>query len=76
VPDERAALIRLRVERSPALRRRLAEDNWHMLRWNSVRRLHAGKRASLAALAPLLGLDPEVGRGEDQMAMFTPEPMP
>ena len=38
--------------------RRLAEDNWHILKWSSVRRLHATKRASLAALAPLLGLDP------------------
>ncbi len=76
VPDERVALIRLRLERSPFLRRRLAEDNWHFLRWSSVRRLHASKRASLAALAPLLGLDPEVGRGEDQMAMFAPNPNP
>jgi hypothetical protein len=76
VPDERVALIRLRLERSPVLRQRLAEDNWHFLRWSSVRRLHASKRASLAALAPLLGLDPEVGRGEDQMAMFAPNQNP
>ena len=36
-----------------------------------MRRLHASKRASLASLGPLLGLDPEVERGEDQMAMFS-----
>jgi hypothetical protein len=70
VPDERAPLVRLRLARSPVLRARLEEDNWHILRWGSVRRLHASKRASLAALGPLLGLDPEVERGEDQMAMF------
>ena len=70
VPDERVALMRLRLERSPVLRQRLADDNWHILRWSSVRQLHASKRASLAALAPLLGLDPEISRGEDQMAMF------
>ena len=54
--------------RSPVLRRRLEEDNWHFLRWSNVRRLHASKRASLAALGPLLGLDPDVERGDDQMA--------
>ena len=39
-------------------------------RWSNVRRLHASKRASLADLAPLLGLDPQVERGEDQLALF------
>ena len=41
VPDERVALIRLRLDRSPVLRRRLEEDNWHFLRWSNVRRLQA-----------------------------------
>ena len=70
VADERIPLLRLRLARSPILRARLEEDNWHILRWSNVRRLHASKRASLAALGPLLGLDPEVERGDDQMAMF------
>jgi len=70
VPDERAALVRLRLERSPVLRARLEEDNWHMLMWSNVRRLHAAREASLAALGPLLGLDPVVERGSDQMALF------
>jgi hypothetical protein len=71
VADERAPLLRLRLARSPILRARLEEDNWHILRWSNVRRLQAAKRASLAALSPLLGLDPEVERGDDQMAMFS-----
>ncbi len=70
VPDERARLVRLRLERSPVLRARLEEDNWHILKWSNVRRLHATKRASLSALGPLLGLDPPVERGDDQMGMF------
>ena len=70
VADERVPLLRLRLARSPLLRARLAADNWHILRWSNVRRLHASKRASLAALGPLLGIDPEVERGDDQMAMF------
>ena len=70
VPDERSPLLRLRLQRSPVLRDRLAEDNWHILKWSNVRRLHAGGRADLSALSPLLGLDPEVERGEDQIPMF------
>jgi len=70
VPDERTPLLRLRLERSPVLRRRLEADNWHILKWSNVRRLHAGTRADLSALSPLLGLDPDVERGEDQMGMF------
>jgi hypothetical protein len=70
LPDERVPLARLRLERSPVLRARLEEDNWHILRWSSVRRLHAARRVSLASLGPLVGLDPEAEPGEDQMALF------
>ncbi len=70
VPDERTDLLRLRLGRSPVLRARMATDNWHILKWSHVRRLQASPRADLAVLSPLLGLDPEVERGEDQMPMF------
>jgi hypothetical protein len=70
VPDERTPLLRARLERSPLLRARMDRDNWHILKWSHVRRLHAGPRADLAALSPLLGLDPEIERGEAQMGMF------
>ena len=70
VPDERTDLLRLRLERSPVLRGRMAADNWHILKWSHVRRLQASPRADLAVLSPLLGLDPDVERGEDQMPMF------
>ena len=49
---------------------RLETDNWHILKWSNVRRLQASPRADLSVLSPLLGLDPEVERGEDQMGMF------
>jgi hypothetical protein len=71
VADERVPLVRLRLARSPVLRAHIDADNWHILKWSNVRRLHASKRVSLAALGPLLGLDPDVERGEDQMAMFS-----
>lgn len=70
LPDERTPLVRQRLGRSPVLRARLEADNWHILKWSNVRRLHASPRADLTALAPLLGLDPEIERDEDQMAMF------
>jgi hypothetical protein len=63
-------LLRWRLTRSPILRQRLEQDNWHILKWSNVRRLHASARASLAVLGPLLGLDPAVERAEDQIAMF------
>ncbi len=62
--------MRLRLARSPVLRERMSEDNWHILKWSSVRRLHASSRAELAALGPLLGLDPDVERAADQMPLF------
>jgi hypothetical protein len=70
IPDERAELVRLKLSRSPVLRRVVAEDNWHILKWSNVRRLHAAEEASLDALGPMLGLDPEVEREPEQMQMF------
>jgi hypothetical protein len=70
IADERVPLARLRLARSPVLRQRLEQDNWHVLRWSNVRRLHASPHASLAAMGPLLGLDPQAEQGDDQMAMF------
>ncbi len=70
VPDERTPLLRLRLADSPVLARQLERDNWHILKWSHVRRLETAERASLSLLAPLLGLDPQIERGEDQMAMF------
>ena len=45
-------------------------DNWHILKWSHVRRLAGSPRADLSVLSPLLGLDPDIERGEDQMPMF------
>jgi hypothetical protein len=70
VPDERTELLRLRLQRSPVLRHRMATDNWHILKWSHVRRLSGSPRADLSVLSPLLGLDPDVERGEDQMPLF------
>ncbi len=70
VADERVPLLRLRLARSPILQARLQADNWHILRWSNVHKLHAHPRVSLATLGPLVGLDPDAVRGDDQLAMF------
>ena len=70
IPDERAELVRLKLDRSPLLRRALDNDNWHILKWSNVRRLHALEEASLEAMGPMLGLDPEVEKQPEQMQMF------
>jgi hypothetical protein len=70
VPDERIELCRLKLARSPLLRAAMREDNWHILKWDHVRRLHAQEEASLEQLAPLLGLDPEADHQAEQLALF------
>ena len=70
LPDERIELLRHKLSRSALLRRALEEGNWHVLRWSGVRRLAAAPEASLEMLAPLLGLDPEVERQPEQIALF------
>jgi hypothetical protein len=70
VPDERIELIRLKLARSPLLRAKMHDDNWHILKWGHVRRLHAQPEASFEQLAPLLGLDPEAERNAEQLAFF------
>jgi hypothetical protein len=71
VPAARTELVRLKLARSPLLRERLEEDNWHILKWEHVRRLQAVPRADLATLGPLIGLDPDIERQGDQMGLFT-----
>jgi hypothetical protein len=70
VPDERIELIRLKLSRSPLLRAALLEDNWHILKWDHVRRLHTQEEASLEQLAPLIGLDPAAEEQGEQLALF------
>jgi hypothetical protein len=74
VPPERTELLRLKLARSPLLRDRMDEGNWHILKSNHLRRLCAAEGADLAALAPLLGLDPEIERQGNQLALFAPPP--
>jgi hypothetical protein len=70
IPPERVELVRLKLARSPLLRRALDEQNWHILKSDHLRRLHAREDAGLDQLAPVLGLDPEVEREAEQLPLF------
>ncbi len=70
IPPERTELLRLKLARSPLLRDRIEEDNWHILKSDNVRRLWGREEASLDDLAPLLGLDPQIERQTEQLALF------
>jgi hypothetical protein len=70
IPPERIELLRLKLEGSPLLRRALDEQNWHILKSDHLRRLHGREDAHLDQLAPFLGLDPEIEREAEQLALF------
>jgi hypothetical protein len=70
IPPERTELARLKIARSPLLRRHLAEDNWHILKSDHLLRLLGRDGAGLDDLGPLLGLDPEIERQGEQLALF------
>jgi hypothetical protein len=70
VPEERADLIRFKLAHSPLLRRALDDQNWHILKSQHLRRLVAREDAELDMLGPMLGLDPEIEREAEQLALF------
>ena len=70
IPPERTELVRLKLARSPLLRARMEEDNWHILKADHLRRLHARDEADLESLGPMLGLDPEIEKQGEQLALF------
>ncbi len=70
VPPDRAELIRFKLAHSPLLRRALDDQNWHILKSQHLRRLVAREDADLEMLGPMLGLDPEIEREAEQLALF------
>jgi len=71
IPVERVELVRLKLARSALLRKAMEDQNWHILKSDHVRRLHAREEADLDELAPLLGLDPDIERGAEQLPLFS-----
>lgn len=69
-PSERTDLLRLKLDRSPWLRAEVERQNWHFLKWQHLEGLAARDGASLEWLEPILGLDPLIERGGEQLTMF------
>ena len=70
IPAERAELLRLKLQRSPWLRDELERQNWHVLKWQHLDTLAAREGARIEWLEPVLGLDPLIERGGEQLTMF------
>ncbi len=70
VPAERTELLRLKLARSPWLRAEVERQNWHVLKWQHLDTLAARPGAKLEWLEPVLGLDPLIERGGEQLTMF------
>ena len=70
VPAERTELIRLKLERSPWLRAEVEQQNWHFLKWQHFQTLFGRDNASLESLEPVLGLQPLIERGGQQLTFF------
>ena len=70
VPAERTELLRLKLQRSPWLRAEVERQNWHILKWQHLDTLLARPGARMEWLEPVLGLDPLIERGGEQLTMF------
>jgi hypothetical protein len=70
IPAERAELLRLKIQRSPWLRDELDRQNWHILKWQHLQTLVDREGARIEWLEPVLGLDPLIERGGEQLTMF------
>jgi hypothetical protein len=70
IPAERGELLRLKLARSPWLREEVDRQNWHVLKWQHLDTLAARDAARMEWLEPVLGLDPLIERGGEQLTMF------
>lgn len=70
IPAERGELLRLKLARSPWLRDEMGRGNWHVLKWQHLDTLSGRDGARLEWLEPVLGLDPLIERGGEQLTMF------
>lgn len=70
IPAERSELLRLKLQRSPWLREELERQNWHILKWQHLDTLASRDGARMEWLEPVLGLDPLIERGGEQLTMF------
>jgi hypothetical protein len=70
IAPERTDLVRHKLDRSPLLRSAIEEQGWNLVKWDHLRSFLEADKPDLDDLEPLLGLDPVVERGGEQMHLF------
>jgi hypothetical protein len=70
IPPERADLVKVKLARSPLLRKAIEERNWHFIKWNHLVEFAARPEATLADLEPYLGLDAIADTVGEQLPLF------
>ncbi len=70
VPAARAGLIEAKMERLPLLRRRLNDDGWAFLRFESLRELAGGAATTVADLDYASGLQRPAAQEGQQLALW------
>jgi hypothetical protein len=70
IAPERTDLVRHKLDRSPLLRAAIDDHGWNIIKWDHLRSFLSADHPDLDELEPLLGLDPVVERGGEQMHLF------
>jgi hypothetical protein len=70
LPPERARLAAYKLERSPLLRKAVADRNWHFLKWNHLAEYSTAEELTLDALEPFVGLVAAADKAGEQLPMF------
>jgi hypothetical protein len=70
IPDERASLLRLRLETSPLIRKRLGESGWDFVKFGHLRSVAAQEEVDRHDLKKIVGLLPHIESAEAQLPLF------
>ncbi|MGZ9159544.1 MAG: hypothetical protein ACXW4T_00145 [Candidatus Limnocylindrales bacterium] len=70
IAPERTELVRHKLDRSPLLRSAMERGGWTIIKWDHLRTFLEAETPDLDDLEPLIGLDPVVERGGEQMPLF------
>jgi len=70
IPDERASLLRLRLEGSPLIRKRLIESDWDFVKFGHLRSVAAQEEVDRHDLKKIVGLLPPIESAEAQLPLF------
>jgi hypothetical protein len=70
IAPERAELVKVKLARSPLLRKAIEERNWHFIKWNHLAEFAARPDVTLDDLEPFLGLDAVADATGEQLPLF------